>query len=95
LAIILIVTAVTGSGGLLWILIFFACYRVFQDYMLNPYLMSAGVEIHPLLVLFGVLAGERLAGIPGMFFSIPVIAILKVVYAHLSGLNTKKQLSTV
>jgi predicted PurR-regulated permease PerM len=41
------------------------------------------VEIHPLLVLFGVLAGDRIAGIPGMFFSIPVIAILKVVYGRL------------
>lgn len=94
LAIIVIVTLVTGSGSVLWIVIFFACYRVFQDYMLNPYLMSAGVEVHPLLVLFGVLAGEQLAGVPGMFFSIPVIAILKVVYAHLSGSNTKKSVAT-
>jgi len=93
LVIILIVSAVTGAGGLLWIVLFFGCYRVFQDYILNPYLMSTGVEIHPLLVLFAVLAGERLAGIPGMFFSIPVIAILKVVYGHLSGSNDKKQLA--
>jgi predicted PurR-regulated permease PerM len=93
LAIILLVAGVTGSGGLLWIVLFFVCYRVFQDYILNPYLMSAGVEIHPLLVLFAVLAGERLAGIPGMFFSIPVIAILKVVYGHLSGSYAKKQLA--
>ena len=93
LAIMLIVFAVTGSGGLLWILIFWGCYRVFQDYILNPYLMSAGVELHALLVLFGVLAGERLAGIPGMFFSIPVIAILKVIYGHLRESYTRKQLS--
>ncbi|MBV9761138.1 MAG: AI-2E family transporter [Acidobacteriaceae bacterium] len=94
LAIILVVAEVTGSGGLLWILVFFAIYRVFQDYMLNPYLMSAGVEIHPLLVLFGVLAGENLAGIPGMFFSIPLIAILKVMFEHLRGSHTRKQLSS-
>jgi predicted PurR-regulated permease PerM len=95
LAIILIVAAVTGSGGLLWILLFFAVYRVFQDYILNPYLMSAGVEIHPLLVLLAVLAGERLAGIPGMFFSIPAIAILKVLWAHLRGSYAKKPLMPV
>jgi len=93
LAIMLIVTAVTGSGGLLWIVLFWGCYRVFQDYILNPYLMSAGVEIHALLVLFGVLAGEQIAGIPGMFFSIPVIAILKVIYAHLRASYARKQLS--
>ncbi len=83
LAIVLIVAAVTGSGGLIWILVFWGCYRVFQDYIFSPHLLGAGVEIHPLLVLFGVLAGDRIAGIPGMFFSIPVIAILKVVYARL------------
>jgi predicted PurR-regulated permease PerM len=95
LVIILIVAGVAGSGGLLWILLFFAIYRVFQDYILNPYLMSSGVEIHPLLVLFAVLAGERLAGIPGMFFSIPAIAILKVVWAHLRGSFAKKPLMPV
>jgi predicted PurR-regulated permease PerM len=47
--------------------------------------MSSGVEIHPLLVLFGVLAGESLAGIPGMFFSIPAIAIFRVIFLRLKG----------
>ena len=93
LVIMLIVFEVTGSGGLLWVIIFWGCYRVFQDYILSPYLMSAGVELHALLVLFGVLAGERIGGVPGMFFSIPVIAILKVIYAHLRTSYTRKQLS--
>lgn len=83
LVIIMIVCGVAGTGGLLWILCFFALYRVFQDYVLNPYLMSSGVELHPLLVLFGVLAGEKIGGIPGMFFSVPVLAIGKVVLLHL------------
>jgi predicted PurR-regulated permease PerM len=83
LVIMLIVCGVTGSGSLLWIVVFWACYRVFQDYMLNPYLMSSGVELHPLLVLFGIFAGERIAGIPGMFFSIPAIAILRAIYGQL------------
>ncbi len=94
LAIMLIVFGVTGSGhGLLWIILFWACYRVFQDYILNPYLMSSGVELHPLLVLFGVFAGERIAGIPGMFFSIPVIAILKVIFARLKISYSRKRYS--
>ena len=77
--VMLLVIAITGSGSLLWIVIFWGCFRVFQDYVLNPYLMSSGVEVHPLLVLFGVLAGDAVGGIPGMFFAIPVIAIVRVV----------------
>jgi predicted PurR-regulated permease PerM len=80
--IVLIVAAVTGSGGFAWILIFWVAFRMFQDYVLNPLLMSSGVEVHPLLVLFGILAGERIGGIPGMFFAVPVIAILKIVYTR-------------
>lgn len=81
--IVIVVAAVTGSGGYLWIILFFVIYRVFQDYVLNPNLMSAGVEVHPLLVLLGVLAGERIAGIPGMFFCVPALAILKAVFTRL------------
>ena len=80
--IILLVAAFTGSDHLLWIIVFIALYRTFQDYVLSPYLMGSGVELHPLLVLFGVLAGEEIAGIPGMFLSVPVIAILRVIYVR-------------
>jgi predicted PurR-regulated permease PerM len=78
-AIILIVSAFAGYTHLLWIAVFLGLYRVFQDYVLNPYLMSNGAALHPLLVLFGVLGGERIGGIPGMFFSVPVMAALRVI----------------
>jgi predicted PurR-regulated permease PerM len=95
LVVILLVCGIAGTGGLLWILCFWALYRVFQDYVLNPYLMSNGVEIHPLAVLFGVLAGEKIGGIPGMFFSIPVLAIGKVALVHLRAASTAKQFAQV
>jgi predicted PurR-regulated permease PerM len=82
-AVILLVAAFTGYPHLLWIVIFLVVYRIFQDYVLSPYLMSSGVEVDPLLVLFGVLAGEQIAGVPGMFFSVPVIAALRVLYVRL------------
>jgi predicted PurR-regulated permease PerM len=95
LVIMLIVCGVSGGGGLLWIVVFWAAYRVLQDYVLNPYLMSAGVELHPLLVLFGVLAGEKIGGVPGMFFSVPVLAMLKVFYAHARIAVAQRHLATV
>jgi predicted PurR-regulated permease PerM len=92
LVVIAVVSVVAGSGGLVWILVFWALYRVFQDYVLNPFLMSSGVEIHPILVLFGVLAGDKLGGIPGMFFSVPVLAILKVVVSNLHQASIEQEL---
>ena len=76
----LIVAGASGYPHLLWIVVFVIIFRMFQDYVLSPYLMGQGVELHPLLVLFAVLAGEKIAGVPGMFFSVPVIAALRVIF---------------
>ncbi len=63
---------------------FWVLSRLFQDYVVSPLLMGAGVKLNPLLVLFGVLAGEQIGGVAGMFFSVPVIATLRVVYVRLA-----------
>jgi predicted PurR-regulated permease PerM len=93
LVIMVMVVLVTGSGGLIWIVVFWGAFRIFQDYVLNPYLMSSRVEMHPLLVLFGVLAGEKIGGIAGMFFSVPALAILRVVYDRLKETHARRQLT--
>jgi predicted PurR-regulated permease PerM len=82
-AAILLVAGFSGYQHLLGIVIFLALYRLFQDYVLQPYLMSSGVALHPLLVIFGVLAGEQVGGVAGMFLSIPALATLRVVYVRL------------
>ncbi|MFL6448012.1 MAG: AI-2E family transporter [Bryobacteraceae bacterium] len=91
LAVLLAVSLVTGTGGLLWIVIFWASFRVFQDYVLNPYLMSSGIDIHPLLVLFGVLAGDALGGVPGMFFSVPLLAILRLIFVRIRTVSLRRE----
>jgi predicted PurR-regulated permease PerM len=73
------------SGYTHWLLLlmFLVVYRVAQDYILQPLLLSSGMRIHPLLIIFGVLAGGELGGIPGIFFSIPLIATLRVIFLRL------------
>jgi predicted PurR-regulated permease PerM len=80
--IIIVVTAVSGSH-VVAIIAFLIVYRMFQDYLLSPYLMGAGVELHPLLVLFGVFAGAEIAGVAGSFLSVPVLALARIIYLHL------------
>jgi predicted PurR-regulated permease PerM len=86
--IILLVTGLSGYGHLLFYVIFWILYRIFQDYVLSPYLMGRGVNLNPMLVLFGVLAGEQIAGVIGMFFSVPVIATLRVIFVRLRRART-------
>jgi len=81
--IILLVTGLSGYSHLFLFVIFWIVLRLFQDYVLSPYLMGRGVKLNPLLVLFGVLAGGEIAGVTGIFFSVPVIATLRVIYVRL------------
>ena len=81
--IILLVAGLSGFHHLLWILAFLAAFRVFQDYVLSPRLLSAGMKLHPLVIIFGVLAGGYIAGIAGSFLSVPVLATLRIVYRQL------------
>jgi predicted PurR-regulated permease PerM len=71
------------SGHVLTVLIFLCIFRLFQDYVVSPHLMGQGVELHPLLVLFGVFAGAELAGVAGTFLSVPVLALVRVLYLRI------------
>jgi predicted PurR-regulated permease PerM len=82
-AIILLVAGLSGFGHLLWIAVFLAAFRLFQDYVLSPMLMSSGMKLHPMVIIFGVLAGSQVAGIAGAFLSVPVLATLRIVYRQL------------
>jgi predicted PurR-regulated permease PerM len=81
LAILLVV--VVSGGHFLAILIFVVCYRVFMDYFASPHVMGQGVELHPLLVLFGVFAGAEAAGVAGAFLSVPVLALVRILYLRI------------
>jgi predicted PurR-regulated permease PerM len=84
--VIVIVSAI--SGGPVWgAFIFLLIYRLFQDYVLSPFLMRAGMELHPLMVLFGVFAGAEVAGVAGAFLSVPLLALVRVVYRHIRKLR--------
>ena len=82
-AIVLLVAGLSGSHHLLGIFAFLVAFRFFQDYVVSPHLLSAGMKLHPLLVIFGVLAGGSIAGVAGSFLSVPVLAALRIVYRQL------------
>jgi len=93
-AIVLAVTGLSGYTHLIAFILFWILFRMFQDYVVNPYVMGKGVELNPVLVLFGVLAGEQIAGVTGMFFSVPVIATLRVIFVRLQRSRIKEIVGT-
>ncbi len=81
--IVLLVIGLSGYSHVLLFVMFGLLFRLLQDYIVSPYVMSKGVQLNPMLVLFGVLAGDQIAGVLGIFLSVPVLAILRVVFVRL------------
>jgi predicted PurR-regulated permease PerM len=71
-----------GPFSAFLVLLFLGVLRIVQDYVVYPRLIGQGIHLHPLAVIFAILAGEKLAGVVGVFLAIPVVAILTVCYRH-------------
>jgi predicted PurR-regulated permease PerM len=62
------------------LLIFLGAWRMIQDYVISPRVMGQSMELHPLAAIFGVLAGGEIAGVLGIYLSIPIMASLRIVW---------------
>jgi predicted PurR-regulated permease PerM len=74
------VAYLTGFHYAWLLLLFFGGWRVVQDYVNSPQLMHRSVRLHPLGVIFAVLAGGEIAGIVGVYLSIPIAATLRIIW---------------
>jgi predicted PurR-regulated permease PerM len=77
---ILGVALLMGFPHWIFLIIFLGIWRLIQDYVSSPRIMGHSMELHPLAAIFGVMAGGEVAGILGIFLSIPVMASLRIVF---------------
>jgi predicted PurR-regulated permease PerM len=64
---------------------FFTVYMNFEPHVLVPRIMYSAVGLSPLLVIFALLSGIKLAGIIGGLLAVPVAAALQVVLSELAA----------
>lgn len=76
----------------IWTAAFLIILRLVHDYFTYPRIVRDGIHLHPFAIILSVLAGEQLAGIPGVFLSIPIVAIVTVLYKHILEHSGKKGL---
>ncbi|NIO17160.1 MAG: AI-2E family transporter [Deltaproteobacteria bacterium] len=53
-----------------------------ESNLLTPFLTARHIKIHPAIIIFSVIAGGALFGFWGIFFSLPVAGIIKVLYTY-------------
>ena len=78
--IILGVALLLSYPHLFLLALFLGVWRLVQDYVTLPRIMGERMQLHPLAAIFGVLAGGEMAGVIGVFLSIPIMASLRIVW---------------
>jgi predicted PurR-regulated permease PerM len=89
----LIIGVALLNGYQYWLIvgIFLILWRLVQDYVVSPRIMGKSMELHPLAAIFGVLAGAEIAGVLGVYLSIPVMASLRIVWRRWRMYAEKKR----
>jgi len=58
-------------------------FNLVIDYGITPRVVGKGVGLHPLMVIFALLSGAQLGGLPGMVLAVPFFASLRVILIYL------------
>jgi predicted PurR-regulated permease PerM len=56
-----------------------------EGHIVIPKLMGGAVGVHPLLVIFALLAGAQLYGLPGVFVTLPLVAVGREMVSFFRG----------
>ncbi len=64
------------TAALVVIIVYFVIQQL-ESHILAPNIVGSSVGVHPLLVIFALLAGAQIGGILGMIASLPLLAMLK------------------
>jgi predicted PurR-regulated permease PerM len=74
------------------IIIVYTVVRQVQDYFVTPYIMGKITELHPLIILFAVIAGGHTAGIIGLILAVPVAGVVKIIFEYsLDKINDRER----
>ncbi len=68
----------TAFITLLVVSLYYLIVQMIENYVIVPKLMADTMDMHPLTVILAIMIGGSLGGIPGLFVSIPVAAMIKV-----------------
>jgi len=84
---ILITFATAGAAKALLVIIAFVAVHALDGNILMPLVVGSKVKINALFAFIGIVVGEMLWGISGMFLCIPYLAMLKIIFDRVEELK--------
>ncbi|MGZ3873447.1 MAG: AI-2E family transporter [Mucilaginibacter sp.] len=76
-----------GFSTQLGVIVAYIVIQFIDNNILVPRIVSSKVQINALMSIIVVLLGNQLWGLPGMFLSIPFVAVLKIVFDRIDELK--------
>lgn len=83
-----LVTFATGTPiDALWVIISVIIVNSIDGNIITPKVIGSKVQLNSFLVFFGLIVAESLWGISGMFLAIPILAITKILFDNVYGME--------
>jgi predicted PurR-regulated permease PerM len=83
----IVVIALVSSGSFdlkqgVYVLVWIIFIHLVEANFLNPKIMGDAAKIHPVLVVFALIAGEQSYGLVGALFAVPVASIIQTIFMY-------------
>jgi len=79
--------ATSDPGDVIFVMISYFIVHAIDANIVMPKIVGSKVKINSLIVIIGLVIGELLWGIMGMFLAIPILAISKIIFDHIPELR--------
>ncbi len=80
-------TTSASMSQIVWMAIGLLIVHFIDSNFLMPKIVGSKVKINALITMLGAIGGGMLLGIPGVFLALPTIAILKILFDRIEGME--------
>jgi predicted PurR-regulated permease PerM len=79
-AAVILTTGYLTHSHWIWMAGLLVVWRLVQNYVSSPRIMGKTLGLQPLTVVFALMVGAEVAGITGVYLSVPAVAVLRIVW---------------
>jgi predicted PurR-regulated permease PerM len=91
----ILLSGAAAHGHWLWMALLLGTWRLVQDFVNSPRVMSERLELDASLVFLAMVFGGQLGGIVGVVFSVPAVAVLRNLWDERRSMRLTQQVEAV
>ncbi|MFC0270106.1 AI-2E family transporter [Metabacillus herbersteinensis] len=82
-----IIAATMSTKTIIIVIIIIGSLQFLEGNILGPLIVGKSIHMHPIVIMFALLAGGEIGGIFGLMLAVPILVILKVILIHVVQLK--------